>query len=219
MQGSLNAGAIVMGEGTHAVNRIFDVLARDGLVGEIDCTAREMSLGLSAKIENNLNEVLQVGLTCQGFLEGRRHDTQQEIEIICDFLACQFSLLLVRGSICYPRIMLVELHEEQDLGTLFERSQKEPVVLFKHSTQCSRSDAAYEEVKAFLSKHPQVPCGMVLVIEDREVSDALEEQVGIQHESPQAIVISRGSAIWHGSHLKVTAKALEEAIAGQTRRS
>jgi bacillithiol system protein YtxJ len=100
--------------------------------------------------------------------------------------------------------MLVELHEEQDLGHLFERSQKEPVVLFKHSTQCSRSDAAYEEVKAFLSKYPQVPCGMVLVIEDRDVSDALEEQVGIQHESPQAIVISRGSAIWHGSHLKVT---------------
>src|SRR5688572_6274587 len=82
------------------------------------------------------------------------------------------------SSICYPRIMLVELHEEQDLSPLFERSQKEPVLIFKHSTQCSRSDAAYQEVQAFLSKHPEVPCGMVLVIEDREISDALEEQIG-----------------------------------------
>lgn len=115
--------------------------------------------------------------------------------------------------------MLVELHEEEDLGPLFERSQQEPVVLFKHSTQCSRSDAAYQELKAFLSRHPEVPCGMVLVIEDREVSDALEEQVGIQHESPQAIVISRGLPVWHANHFKVTASALEAAVTGHIARS
>src|SRR5688572_5293493 len=72
-------------------------------------------------------------------------------------------------SICYPRFMLVELHEEQDLGPLFERSQKEPVLFFKHSTQWSRSEAAFQEVQAFLAKYPHVPCGMVLVIEDRDV--------------------------------------------------
>src|SRR5678815_6027070 len=91
------------------------------------------------------------------------------------------------GSICYPVIMLVELHEEQDLGPLFERSQKEPVVLFKHSTQCSRSAEAYEELQTFLSDHPDVPCGVVLVIEDRELSNTLEDHFGIQHESPQAL--------------------------------
>ena len=115
--------------------------------------------------------------------------------------------------------MLVELHEEEDLGPLFERSQKEPVVLFKHSTQCSRSDAAYQELQTFLSKHPEVPCGMVLVIEDRDVSDALEEHFGIEHESPQAIVISRGLAIWHASHSRVTVSALEQAVTGQKLRS
>jgi len=114
--------------------------------------------------------------------------------------------------------MLVELHEEQDLSPLFERSQKEPVLIFKHSTQCSRSDAAYQEVQAFLSKHPEVPCGMVLVIEDREISDALEEQIGIRHESPQAIVLSGGNPVWHASHFRVTAAALEEAITGPNSR-
>jgi monothiol bacilliredoxin len=111
--------------------------------------------------------------------------------------------------------MLVELHEEQDLGPLFERSQKEPVVLFKHSTQCSRSADAYEELQTFMSDHPEVPCGLVLVIEDRELSDTLEEHFGIRHESPQAIVISRGDPVWYASHSRVTAKALESAINSQ----
>jgi bacillithiol system protein YtxJ len=115
--------------------------------------------------------------------------------------------------------MLVELHEEQDLGQFFERSAKEPVVLFKHSTQCSRSADAYEEVQTFLSRHPDVPCGMVLVIEDRELSDALEDQFGIRHESPQAILVSKGSPVWHANHSRVTAAALESAIANQKTRS
>jgi bacillithiol system protein YtxJ len=111
--------------------------------------------------------------------------------------------------------MLVELHEEEDLPPFFERSDKEPVVVFKHSTQCSRSADAYEEMETFLSKHPGVLCGLVLVIEDRSVSDALEEQFGIRHESPQAILVHRGNPIWHANHSRVTAKALEDAIAIQ----
>jgi len=111
--------------------------------------------------------------------------------------------------------MIIELREKQDLEKLLKRSQHEPVLLFKHSTQCSRSAAAYDELQDFLSKHPEVPCGMVLVIEDRELSDALEEQFGIRHESPQAIVISQGNPVWHANHFRVTASALEDAITKQ----
>ena len=111
--------------------------------------------------------------------------------------------------------MVIELREEQDLAPLLERSQKEPVVFFKHSTQCSRSAVAHDELLAFLRRNPAVPCGMVLVIEDREVSDAMEDQFGIEHESPQAIVVSRGKPVWHAAHFRVTAKALEDAIAAQ----
>ena len=109
--------------------------------------------------------------------------------------------------------MLVELHEERDLEPLLERSRKEPVVIFKHSTQCSRSEAAHEELGSFVLEHPEVLCGVVLVIEDRELSDSLEERFGILHESPQAIVLARGIPVWHASHSQVTARSLEDAIA------
>lgn len=215
MQGSLDAGAIVLRERADTMYGVFDVFTRDDLVREMDRSAREMSFRPTAEIHDNFNEILQIGLPGERVLDMWRHDTKQEIEIVCDFLAGQFSLLLVPGAICYPTIMFVELHAEQDLRSLLERSQKEPVVIFKHSTQCSRSAAAYEEMEIFWANNPEVPCGMVLVIEDRELSDTLEDRFGILHESPQAIVVFRGNPVWHASHFKITAKALEDAIATQ----
>jgi bacillithiol system protein YtxJ len=109
--------------------------------------------------------------------------------------------------------MFIELREEQDLEPLLERSQTEPVVIFKHSTQCSRSAAGQAELETFMEKHPGVLCGIVMVIEDRGLSETIEERFGIVHESPQAIVVARGMPVWHGSHSRVTANALENAIA------
>jgi bacillithiol system protein YtxJ len=111
--------------------------------------------------------------------------------------------------------MVTELHREQDLEQFIERSHKDPVVIFKHSTQCSRSAAAYEEFQTFVAENPKTPCGTVLVIEDRELSRELENRFGIRHESPQAIVIAKGSPVWHANHFAITARALEEAIENQ----
>lgn len=109
--------------------------------------------------------------------------------------------------------MVIELHEERDLEKLLERSHKDPVVVFKHSTQCSRSAAAYEEFQAFIADNPATACVTVLVIEDRAISDELEDRFGIRHESPQAIVLSNGIPVWHANHFAITAKALEDVIA------
>jgi len=107
--------------------------------------------------------------------------------------------------------MIIELHEIQDLEQLLERSQMEPVLLFKHSTQCGRSAGVIQEFEAFQLKNPGVPCGLILVIEDREVSDEVEERFGIPHESPQAILVSRGKPVWHESHWAINESALEAA--------
>ena len=111
--------------------------------------------------------------------------------------------------------MVIELHQERDLEKLLERSHKDPVVIFKHSTQCSRSAEAFEEFQSFMAENPKTPCVTVLVIEDRGMSEELEERFGIRHESPQAIVIANGIPIWYANHLAVTARALEEVIEKQ----
>jgi bacillithiol system protein YtxJ len=109
--------------------------------------------------------------------------------------------------------MIIELHELQDLQQFLRRYPQGPVLLFKHSTQCSRSAAVKEEFDSFLQNNPQLPCGLVLVIESRKVSNEIETQFDIIHESPQAILLKDGTVIWHASHWAVTEDSLENALA------
>lgn len=68
------------------------------------------------------------------------------------------------------------------------------------------------EFQRFADKAQSVTCGLVLVIEAREISNAIAGQLGIRHESPQAIVIKDGKPIWSASHWSITADSLDEAL-------
>lgn len=52
------------------------------------------------------------------------------------------------------------------------------------------------------------------VIEERPVSLGLAERIGVKHESPQALLIKNGKALWHTSHHAITAEALKGALTG-----
>lgn len=93
------------------------------------------------------------------------------------------------------------------LEELFERSQSEPVLIFKHSTACPISAAAYQEMKQLGGEVP-----IVVVQQDRDVSREVEERTGVRHESPQALVLRRGKAVWSATHFDVTAEAVERAM-------
>lgn len=108
--------------------------------------------------------------------------------------------------------MVVNIRESHDLERLLERSKTGPVLIFKHSTQCSVSNQAYKEFQQFANTAADVACGVVLVIEDRSISNAIAAQLGIRHESPQAIVIKDGQPIWNASHWSITADSLSEAM-------
>jgi bacillithiol system protein YtxJ len=90
---------------------------------------------------------------------------------------------------------------------LLSRSQEQPIVIFKHSTTCPVSAAAYYEMEQF--------AGEVILVEvqrARELSREIEKQTGIRHESPQVLVLENGKVVWNASHFKVKARAVEEAV-------
>jgi bacillithiol system protein YtxJ len=115
--------------------------------------------------------------------------------------------------------MIIELREKQDLEELLKRSHSEPVLLFKHSTQCSRSAGVIEDFEAFERKNPGFPCGLNLVIEHREVSDEIEDRFGIRHESPQAILVFNEKPTWHASHWKITEDSIKTAVTESNKRA
>jgi bacillithiol system protein YtxJ len=110
--------------------------------------------------------------------------------------------------------MVVELRHNKDLEQLLEKSKEDPILIFKHSTQCPVSSAAYDEFLEFTTQASDIPCGVVLVIENRSVSNTIAAQLGVRHESPQAIVVEKGRQKWNASHWAITADALKKALTG-----
>ena len=108
--------------------------------------------------------------------------------------------------------MIAELREDRDLEQLLDRSKTDPVLIFKHSTQCSISTHVYEEFADFVESTTGVICGAVLVIENRKLSNAIAERFRVRHESPQALLIKDGRVVWHASHWSITPDSLSEAL-------
>ena len=108
--------------------------------------------------------------------------------------------------------MVVDLLQDQDLEQLLERSKTDPVLIFKHSTQCSISIEVYQEFTAFAENAHELSWGLVLVIENRRLSNAIADRFGIRHQSPQAILIKDGQAVWHASHWSINADSLSDAL-------
>ncbi len=105
-----------------------------------------------------------------------------------------------------------EIISAQELESVF--SADGPLLLFKHSTRCSVSAAAFERFRAYLeSQGAAAPeAYLVRVIESRPVSNALADRTGVAHASPQLLILGGGKALWSASHNGITAQAIAQAL-------
>ena len=104
---------------------------------------------------------------------------------------------------------------DDQLSALLEASRERPVLLFKHSNACPISSMAYDEVERFLDERPTpgFDFGMIVVQTARSLSNRVADELEIEHETPQAIVVRDGKAVWDASHRRVTRSSLAEALA------
>ena len=106
--------------------------------------------------------------------------------------------------------ILIPKHFQEAL----KASTKSPVLIFKHSTECSISAGAYKRLGAWLDEQgedaPKVY--LVKVIERRPVSKEIEAGLKVEHESPQIILIDDKKTVWHLSQGAINAAAIEKAL-------
>jgi bacillithiol system protein YtxJ len=96
----------------------------------------------------------------------------------------------------------------------FENLLKEPqVLIFKHSTRCPVSSAAYREIEQLRREEPDLPVCLVRVIEERDLSRHISSALQIRHESPQVLLLRSGTVVWHGSHADVQSDKIRELLA------
>ena len=100
----------------------------------------------------------------------------------------------------------VRVSDIKALEELTARSKEAPVVIFKHSSTCAISATAYGEMARVTGD-----VALVEVQSARTLSREIEARTGIEHESPQVIILRNGKAVWHASHWKIKADAVEQA--------
>jgi len=86
------------------------------------------------------------------------------------------------------------------------------VVLFKHSNACPVSWAAHAQVTRFARENPGTTVYMIPVIKERSFSDKIAEITGVEHESPQVIVLREGVVAASASHGDITVESLSEML-------
>lgn len=97
---------------------------------------------------------------------------------------------------------------EQWRDTLQQSKDKACLVL-KFSMTCFSSISALKELKALETNLPKY---LVIVQKDRDVSNIIENDLKVKHESPQLLILKDGKGVWQATHYKIKQSLLSEAI-------
>ncbi|HRJ35744.1 MAG TPA: bacillithiol system redox-active protein YtxJ [Flavobacteriales bacterium] len=100
-----------------------------------------------------------------------------------------------------------------DFDELVEKSVSDPsatFVVFKHSSRCSISDAAKGRMeREWESVNPSVAVYFLDLITYRELSNYIASKIGVKHESPQLVIISKGKCIADYSHFEIRPSCIQ----------
>ncbi len=105
--------------------------------------------------------------------------------------------------------MMRDLITEADAEALIAGAQ--PAWLFKHSRTCPVSQAAFDRVLAWLAAHPGERAGMLVVQDQRPLSNWVAQRLGRVHQSPQLFLVAGGKVLWDASHWSITGEAMDAA--------
>jgi len=106
-----------------------------------------------------------------------------------------------------------ELTQIEQLDTVKNESNQQTIMLFKHSTRCSISSMAKNRLeRAWDFEDAQIKPYYLDLIAHRDVSNAIADQFGIQHESPQVLLIKNGECVYNASHSMITANSMADFV-------
>lgn len=101
------------------------------------------------------------------------------------------------------------MHNSADLDAAIAASHEKPVVVFKHSASCPFSAAAQIEVAH--AKHDLDIYGIVVQYVP-ELKMEIAERLGVEHRSPQAIVLHKGKAVSDHWRSEINERKLKMAV-------
>lgn len=106
----------------------------------------------------------------------------------------------------------LSLATEKQLEEIDRRSydpEIKGILLFKHSTRCSISSMALNRLERHLKVSDHLPKYLLDLLTHRSVSQFIADRYGVDHESPQLLIIKEGKCIYNASHSEINAADIE----------
>lgn len=109
---------------------------------------------------------------------------------------------------------LLPLDNDQQLIELDEESKVGPgIVIFKHSNRCVISSMAWDRLQREWDEQvADLVVYKVDVVANRSLSQEIASRYGVQHESPQILLVKDGKVIYHQSHNGIRVEELKEQL-------
>ena len=106
------------------------------------------------------------------------------------------------------------LTQMEQLDEIAEESKKQPVVIFKHSTRCgiSRMVLGNFERDFDLPKDGDYKLYFLDLLSNRDISNQVAARFGVQHESPQMLILKDGKVVKHESHHSINLETVKDFI-------
>jgi bacillithiol system protein YtxJ len=97
------------------------------------------------------------------------------------------------------------LTQAEQLQDLVRESHEQPVLIFKHSTTCSISAAAKGKLERQWADAglDDTKFYYLDLLRFRPLSAEIAQQFGVQHESPQLLLIQDGECRYSASHMGI----------------
>lgn len=90
----------------------------------------------------------------------------------------------------------------EDIDQIKRESIDNTVMIFKHSTRCSISSAALSRIERGWNESlvEKITPYYLDLIKFRDLSNVIAQEFGVEHQSPQVILIKNGVATYNESH-------------------
>ena len=99
----------------------------------------------------------------------------------------------------------VTIQSKADLEGLLKKSFIRPQLIFKHSTRCSISRYVLSDFIAYYTfSSDELESHYLDLLNYREISNQIADQLEVAHQSPQILLIKNGKAVVHASHEGIT---------------
>jgi bacillithiol system protein YtxJ len=106
----------------------------------------------------------------------------------------------------------INITTAEELKQAIAETENVSGLFFKHSTRCSISAMALNSFESQWEHDEKCELYFIDLIAHRDVSSALAELTGVEHQSPQVVLVQNKEAVYDTSHNGISARSIKKLI-------